>query len=302
VLNYIEKFIFAREKVMYRKILHYIIAICCISIFGCAQNETILGNRNESISQIKNYQEALAPDFQFLGRVKGTGKAEWSYRLRGATLESESLLYGRMSNGNVEKGMIVRTYKIRGESDALVSSFFAKNEHIIDSGSIEIAGRTIPYDLLAEQDIFDRDEKKLVDSKGLIMKNCYLVKDYRVDLGRLFDKSRSQILFIDSVHAGKTGLDCMQLTENMLPAKDNKSLFSEFNQQADTYVNMLLAGKTAEKSATDKRVAKESGTEVPVSGTTELESKLSTLKKLLDNGLITQSDYEKKKAELLEKF
>ena len=287
---------------MYRKTRYYMTALCCIAIIGCAQNKILLDNGDESISEIENLREALAPDLQFLGKVKIAEKAGSVTRPRGASLTSESLVYGRVSEDNVlEKGMIIRTYEILGESGNILDDLFTKNDTIIDSGTMRIAGRNISYDLLAEQDILEQNERKLTESKGLIVKDCYFVKDYRVNLKGLLDKSKSQILFFDTIDTGRADLACMQLAHNVPQGKDTLPL-SEFNRQADASLKILLEGKPDVKNSSGEGAVLESDVGSPASGTTELERKLSTLKKLLDKGLITQTDYEKKKSELLEEF
>jgi len=271
-------------------------------MFGCAQTRLLLESEDESISHIKNHREALAPEFQFLGKVRGPEKAAWSSRLRGATLQSESLVYGGVSDDQiVERGIIVRTYKILGESDELLHDLFTDNTHVIDSGSMEVAGKDFSYDLLAKQDVLARNERNVMGSKGLIMKDCYLVKEYRSNVRGFLDKSKTQILYFDATHLDQTGSECVQLFKDVPIEQDSPTLLG-FTREADRYFTMLLGGKPAEKSTADKQTTMDSDQEEPGSGTTEIERKLTTLKNLLDKGLITEGDYEKKKAELLEEF
>lgn len=287
---------------MYRKSFYNILAMCCILFFGCAQTKTLLNEENESISLIKNHQEALTPSLKFIGKVIGGEDPMLSTILRGASLKSESLVYGHVTENNViEQGMIIRTYRIYGESDTPLDDLLRVNNHVIDSGNMEIAHKQIMYDMLAEQDILKQNEKDLIGSKGLSIQDCYLVKYYRVDHSGFLDKNRSQIVFFDSTYLEKIDHDCIHLTKKPLPEQDTLQ-FNEFNRQADSYLRTLLEGKAAERIEAGSQASMSPGSETPDSGPTEIERKLSTLKILLDKGLITQSDYEKKKSELLENF
>ncbi|MDT8272976.1 MAG: SHOCT domain-containing protein [Desulfomonilia bacterium] len=278
------------------------VALCCLAMLGCAQTRIPLESEDESISHIKNHREALAPDLQFLGKVRGAEKAAWSSRLRGATLQSESLVYGSVSDNQVvERGIIVRTYKILGESDELLHDLFTDNTHVIDSGSMEVAGKDFSYDLLAKQDVLARNERNLMGSRGLIIKDCYLVKEFRSNMRGFFDKSKSHILYFEATHLDQTGSECVHLFKDV-PTEQYSAALLTFTQEADRYLTMLLGGKPAVESAADKQTTMDSDQGEPGSRRTEIERKLTTLKNLLDKGLITEGDYEKKKAELLEEF
>jgi hypothetical protein len=291
------------EHAMWKKLIPISFIIYSLTMFGCASGKLFMEHDDESLSLIKNYQDALEPEFQFLGKVKGAANADWQSISRDASFESESLLYGKVGNKNiVEKGVIIRTYKIRGESANQLAKFFPKNKHILDSGDISIAGKDYSYDLFAMQDILELNEKKIIADKSLLIKDCYLVKEYRGDVKSIINKSKSRMLYFDAVDTGQTDVQCKQLADpNTLSEKD-KSRLRDFSHHSDEYIFKLLNGKSIVDMSASKPVQGKAADEKMVVETTEIEKKLSALKILLDKGLITQSDYDKKKAELLDNF
>jgi len=292
---------------MQKKLLYCVIVFCCMAAGGCAQNQLLnmSGRSDESISTIKNYQDVLTPEFRFLGKVAGAARADWSSTVQGgSTFESESLLYGQVGDGNIiTRGLIVRTYKVRGEAADRLPGPVSSKSDALGSGTVKITGRTLAYELMAESNFLQRHEAKIIHDKGYTMSACYLVKAYSGKLAGFFEKATSHIIYFENSEDGQAGISCARLAESVVLSADQKMLMNEFGVRGDTTVGTLLGGGAAPETAVAETSAPtKTDVAVPTTGTTELERKLSTLKKLLDKGYITQEDYDKKKLELLENF
>jgi len=289
---------------MRKRVLFYLIIFCCVTALGCAKVQPFGESDDELILPIQNYQDALEPEIQFLGKVEGAVKADWHGITRGAPLESESVVYGHIGSGNVvEKALIVRTYKIRGESDTLLPDLMIRNKHLLDSGTVEIASKRLIYKLLIDQGGVGENEKKLISDKGLVISGCYLLKAYSGKLTGVFEKSKSHILYFERIDAGQTGVECRELiqTEGTL-LEMGKPLINNFTAKADACVGKLLGVETDVERVAGEQTSKKTDDAAPFEGTSVLERKLNTLKNLLDKGLITQDDYDRKKLKLLEDF
>jgi hypothetical protein len=289
-------------------VYHYMKKIACsvmalisaVAFVCCAQCRAVLGSSDQPIAPVANYRDALKPDLQFLGKVSAPVKAGWESEHSDARLESESLVYGQAeSGGTIEKLLVIRTYQVRGESSMVLPELDLDRQPVLDSGTVSVSSTQFAYTLLPGQGSIGQDERELIGSKGYSMAGCYLLKAYsgRLKTG-LFAKTVSHILYFEGTGAGSTGAACTQFIQS----QDNKRLVNGFSAAADGYVGTLIStaekGKSVSKETTDEMVLPE----MPARRASELERKLTTLKGLLDKGMITQEDYNKKKEKLLEDF
>jgi hypothetical protein len=236
--------------------------------------------------------------------VKGAEKADWQSKMRGAPFESESMVYGHIGNGNVvEKALIIRTYEIRGASATLLPDLILKNKHLLNSGTVKIASKELKYTIAIDQGEVEKNEKKLISDKGLVFSDCYFLKAYSGRLPGIFKKSISHILYFEKPGAGRTGVECKNLiqTDGLL-SEMGKTLLSDFTVKADACVSKFLGVNNIGKSVAAEPTPEKSTAETPLEGASEIERKLTTLKSLLDKGLIVQDDYDRKKLKLLEDF
>lgn len=294
-----------KPRCFLKKVFLYLaILSCSAALTGCAQYLALMDSNDKSLAPIENYQNALEPDLRFLGKVSAPVQAGWESNCNDASLENESIVYGEAgSEGTIRKLLVVRTYKVRGKDSMVLPRLDLDRLPLLDSGSVRIASRQFDYKLLLDQGTIGKDEKKLIGSKGLSTTGCYFLKTYsgRLETG-LFVKSVSHILYYESVDASNQGAACRQLIES--PAV--KNLVNDFSATADGLVRKLISTGSTSGGASENDIGKAPGEkinpEIPAQGQDELERKLTTLKGLLDKGLITQEDYDRKKEELLEDF
>jgi len=292
------------EDGMKKKVLYYLTALFFVTAMGLAEHQPAWGawgSSNQLLTPIDDFQYILQPDLHFLGKGRAPLKADWESTSMGARLESESLFYGQIgNNGAVEKLLIIRTYEIKGGSSVLLPDLDFRNKTLLGSGTQKIAEKEFSYKLLVDQGMIEKTELDLIRKKGLVMSDCYFLKAYSGKLMGFFQKSKSQILYLERIGNGKTGAACVQSVRAEDP------VVKDIAARADKYFGKLLGAKDSGKSTPETPVVQKPAAEKPVEKSIEksdeLERKLGTLKNLLDKGLITQEDYNKKKQQLLEGF
>ncbi len=283
---------------MQKKSIYALIALCLIMAWGCA---------HEQLTPAPDRAGTL-DDLTFIGSVKGAESADWSSRTQGATLTSESLIYGDIGSGEVlTRGIIVRTYSVRGASADFLPILFADSKGVFDAGSIRIEGNQYKYALVTDSTILRRNEQTFIDSKGYTTSECYLIKGYSGRLAGLLDKSKTHILYFERIpDAAHGGISCAQRGGPDSLSPTQRVTLSEFGARGDAYVRTFRgAGKVKEETAVSTEPVREkTAVTVPAQEKTEtqIERKLRTLKGLLDKGLITKEDYNGKKQELLKNF
>lgn len=247
-----------------------------------AYTHPLSAGSSKPMTPIENYQSALQPDMRFLGKTAAPVKADWSSVSSGAVMEGEALVYVQTGSGNVvEKALIVRTYQIRGGPSTLIPDLDLGNTTLLHKGTTEIGSKDFSYAVLIDQGLIEGPEKKLIKNKGLLMHDCYLHKTYSGKLMDFFQKSKSQILYLERINNCRSA--------NQMEAK----VMNDFSARGDSYLRTLLG--VSPSTALRK-------SEMHPGKDDTLETKLTTLKKLLDAGLITKEDYQKKKTQLLDEF
>lgn len=274
----------------------YYFSCILVVMLGLANANIVLGSASMPIAPIENYQSALQPDLRFLTKIEAPVPADWSSRAVGAVMESESIIYVDTGVGSaVEKGIIIRTYQIRGGPKDIIPDMDFRNKAILAKGTSRIASKDFSYAILIDQGLIDQNEIKSIKDGGLLVPDCKIVKVYRGKLLGYFQKSKSQIIYFERIKNTETPSAC----NNMTPSETDMKSFSD---RADVYFRQLLSVKDNEITTANETTAKKPKSEVSIGKDNDLEKKLSTLKNLLDKRLITQEDYEKKKAKLLEEF
>lgn len=277
-------------------------AFLCVVAVGCANMKSFVSNGSGLMAPIENHESVLRPDFQFLGKVKSPLKAGWhkgQSGLDGLMMDGESVVYGQFGAGGVlEKAILVRTYEIRGASEDLLPDIDFQRLKVLGSATQTIADHDLSSTLLIGHAPISLDEKRTIGHDKISTSDCYLIKTYSGKLKSYFIKSKSHIFYLEKIDKGnEADASC----KHVAIGKDDPRI-SDFSERADQYVVKLLGASGVAKTVS----ADPSGKKTDAGGTLEesgdLEHKLSTLKSLLDKGLITPEEYHQKKMKLLENY
>ena len=200
-------------------------------------------------------------------------------------------------------------------------------EKVLEAGKVRIEDKssdegflssTEPYryGIFTGSRVLLENEASHIAAKGITIPGCLLVKtlEKATNLG---NKSRLQILYFEDI--GNSA--CAALTEVSTPSEDQKALITSFVSRSNASLQFMAteeSGKserfitaqpTKERREPPAVQAEETiapAAQADVAKPVErverpgIGSKLHLLKGLLDDGLITQEDYDRKKQELLD--
>lgn len=319
-----------------KKALYVIVAIASAFIFGCAAN---MDSMRGELDQLQTKREVrnnifyssspavklkLAPELVFKGEAREK-KDETQQQGRTSDpmeyiFESASYLFEQTGDdGTLRRGVLIRIYRVMGNPEQEVPEMFPRTWRPLETGSMKILKDDYTYRVLACPHVLLQREREIPSNQGSV--GCFLAKglERRAGFG---NKSRVQIIYFEPLPQGMpcdTWRDVNNLSQEQKAILDGfidrsyqgirfmkkDSVIDTTSRYVDK-VDMDGGDTTTRYTAPQKAVETPKPVVTPAPAAPEtgaesaVEKRLKTLKKLLDKGLITPEDYEKKKAQILE--
>lgn len=314
---------------MRHKVLFIGTVLCLIAFAGCAEVEKFQPTRSvgdniffsSSNPQIKM---KVNPELTYLGMTEMTleESREGGLRLNIDDAEVNSRQFSYLfakttASQRLQKGVVIRLSVITGDPNQWSPDLLTGAENVLEAGKIQIEDKSSPDGILASKEpyrygIFTGSEVLLgneashIAAKGITMPGCLLVKTLEKTTS-LGNKSRMHILYFEDIGSEA----CTALTGASTPSEDQRALITSFIGRSNSAIQFMAAegddagqrlisaptrAEQEEPPAVKEATAKPAGEEERP----DIASRLHTLKGLLEEGLITKEDYEKKKQELLD--
>jgi hypothetical protein len=303
--------------------------LCLIAFAGCAEVDKFQPTRSVGdnvffSSSNPQIRMKVNPDFTYLGMTEMTHEANREGGLRPALDDDEansrqfSYLFAKTTDAKrLVKGVVIRLSIITGDPNQWSPDLLLGAENVLEAGKIRIEDKSSAEGILAIKepyrygiftgtDILLRNEASHITAKGITIPGCLLVKtlEKATSLG---NKSRMHILYFEDIGSEA----CTALTKASTPSENQRALITSFIGRSNSAIQFMAAeeGEKGQRLITSPTVTeqeehpavKEAAAKPVEKGEkTDIGSRLHTLKGLLDEGLITKEDYERKKRELLD--
>jgi len=243
------------------------------------------------------------PEMQYLGSVKldKTYKNTLNTRVKEmdeSSFQATSYIFGQFNaDKKLVKAVIVRSLLSNGDPNQVFHDFYPGLSIPLDSGKMKILEEEYQYSLFAQQYFFAEEEKDLIRAASL--PSCYLVKkiENRIGFG---NKSKLQIFYLEDPGLSQ----CNELNPASL-TEQQKQLIQGFTDRSFQNIRFMKTPKQTvdttsryvdqEQTATPSKPVQSA----PADKAQIMEEKLKTLKDLHDKNLITDEEFNKKKAEIL---
>jgi hypothetical protein len=226
-------------------------------------------------------------------------------------MESASYIFGQNGeDGKINRGVVIRIYYLMGNPDQIVPDMFPEDLRTLEEGTMKILEDKYEYVTLACNNLFLKRERNLISPQTA--SGCFLAKglDGRVGFG---NKSRLQIIYFELLpqdmpcgawnNADNLSEQQKTLLGNFIESSYSSIRFMKKERIIDTTSKYVDREELEKGEATSKYVdSPEENFPVVTDKSSEIEEKLRTLKKLLEKDLITVEEYEKKKADILDKL
>lgn len=222
--------------------------------------------------------------------------------------QADSYLFVQTDPGKrIAKGVLIRMLVTHGDpSQPIPEVFTRENQNILESGETKILKDTYHYEVYTEPELFVPKERGLL--KGIRVPRCLLVKQLWIKAG-LGNKSRIQVLYFEDPSSVCGTRSCGTCLARKDRTEEQKRYFQEFTDRSYASIRFQET-KTVEDSTSryvdtvpKGRPAPSYEQAPPVAESAEtLERRLEALKRLRDKNLISEEDFEKKKADLLKEL
>jgi len=320
-----------------KKVLYGIVAIALVFIFGCAAERDSM---RAELVQLQTKREVrdnvfyssspavkvkLPPGLVFKGEARE--KKDDFQQQQGRTsdpmeciFESASYLFEQTGDdGSLRRGVLIRIYRVMGNPEQEVPEMFPRAWKPLETGSMKILKDDYTYRVLACPHVLLRRERAIPSNHCAA--GCFLAKGLERRAG-FCNKSRVQIIYFEPLPQGMP-CDTWRNVNNL--SQEQKTILAGFIDRSYQGIRFMKKDSVIDTTsryvdkvdmdggdATTRYTAPPKAVEtpkpvvapVPVAPETGAESavekRLETLKKLLDKGLITPEDYDRKKAQILE--
>ncbi len=262
---------------------------------------------NQLSSSFPELKVKVDPALSYLGSSEVSGKdAPVPPNKRDLQDSTSSYLFGNLDPaGILQKGVLIRLTVVRGDPskarDALSTS---RAKAPLDSGAVKILDDVYDYLLYTSTALLFEEERILFTGSTA---PCYLVKLLEKKAG-LGNKSHVQIYYFENASPECSNSACEACLQGSGDESRRKQVLGGFDGRSYEAISFMEPKKIFD--ATSRYVKPEDGEKAPAEvmppvtetgGHPEgIENRLKVLKDLLDKNLITQEDYEKKKAAILE--
>jgi hypothetical protein len=311
---------------MDRKLIFRIVATWIILIFsvGCQTldknigKDLNLGNlqlqrtveNNVFSSSFPEIKIKVSPELQYLGTVQLDQSEKYSLNTRikdvnQSSFDASSYFFGQFNEDNkIAKGILIRTLVVRGDPNQFIQSKL-RIENLLDSGKMKILDEEYQYNLFTQQNLLTEEERKLLKTDSA--PSCSLVKEIKSKAG-IGNKSSMQIYYFEDISKLTKGAVCKDSLNEKSLTEEQKQFIQGFTERSFKSIRIMRTSQPVD--TTSKYVDQESKEENAVKPIQDkaspkdqtIETKLKSLKDLHDKNLITDEDYNKKKAELLKEL
>ncbi len=246
------------------------------------------------------------PEMTYLGSVRldKTYKNTLNTRakeLEDSSFQASSYIFGQFNaDRRLVKAVVIRSLLASGDPNQVFPVFYPGVMITLDSGKMRILEEEYRYSLSAQQYFFAEEEKGLIGAASL--PPCYLIKKIENTMG-FGNKSKLQIFYLED--AGLSG--CDELNPASL-TEQQKQVIQGFTDRSFRNIRFMQPPK--QTVDTTSRYVDQEQTAVPPKPAQNapadkaqlMEEKLRTLKDLHDKNLITDEEFNKKKAEILKEL
>ena len=204
----------------------------------------------------------------------------------------------------ITRGVLIRMLVAHGDPSQDVPEIFTKtSKNILESGEMKILKETYQYDLYTEQELFVPKERALLRNSRV--PPCLLVKRLSIKAG-LGHKSRVHVIYFEDASTACGNRPCGTCLASKNRSAEQKQFLREFTDRSFASIRFLET-KTVEDTTSryvdgvPKAQPAPAGM-APVYGPSKadtVEKRLEALKRIYEKNLISQEEYEKKKAEIL---
>ncbi len=322
-----------------KKALYGITAIMIVFIFGCAAEMDSIKAEIDQLQTKREFRDnifysssppvklKLPPEFVFRGETREKRDSD---RLRTHSsdpmeyiFESASYLFEQTGDDGVfKRGVLIRIYRVMGNPEQEVPDMFSRVWKPIETGSMKILKDDYTYRVLTCPHILLPREREIPSTHG--KSECFLAKGLERAAG-FGNKSRVQIIYFEPLPQG-TQCDAWKNVNDLSP--EQKTILAGFIDRSYQGIRFMKSDSVLDTTSryvdkvdmdggdattrytspqkpaetpSEPAVTQEPTPAVPEAGTEmTVETRLEMLKKLLDKGLITPEDYEKKKVQILE--
>lgn len=314
---------------MVRKVFFILTLACLIALLGCAEIDKFQQTRSvrDNVffsSSNPQIRMKVSPDFTYLGMTEETHGKNRQGGLHPAIDDDEvnsrqfSYLFTKTTaTRELVKGVVIRCCIITGDPNQWSPDLLSGAGNVLEAGKINIEDKSSPdgilsskkpyrYGIFTASEVFLRNETFLITGRGIAIPGCLLVKTLEKSTG-LGNKSLMHIIYFEDIGRGT----CSALANASTLSDDQTELIGSFIGRSNAAIQFMAseeAGGMQRLIAAPPAPEQKESPAVPTVDTTPAErgdlpdigSKLHTLKQLLNEGLITQEDYERKKQELLD--
>jgi hypothetical protein len=250
----------------------------------------------------------INPELEYLGDAQfsqSTDKQTRMQNLNENIFSEHSYLFGQLDeNRRLLKGVLIRTMVMRGDPNQAVNEQFFTMENPLDSGNMKILDEDYKYDLYTQQNLFTDEEKTLLSQSSI--PPCILVKKLESKAG-IGNKARLQIAYFEDISNTK-GLACKEALSARDLTGEQRQFVQAFTDRSYQSVRFLktkvdTTSKYVDSDAKDTEAVKAPAPQdTGASKVQTIENRLKTLKDLHDKNLITNEEYEMKRAKILKEL
>jgi hypothetical protein len=311
------------ENEMKNKAIYPLIIISFFMLTGCGTFEKKLGivqlqnqasvENNLFSSSFPELKLQMNRELKYLGSVQIGEKGESRTTARTDSYDNmadaTAYLFGQMDpRKRITRGVLIRRLVMHGDpSQALPEIFTQTHENTLESGEMKILKAEYQYKLYTEQELFTEQEKELL--KNIRVPSCFLVKQLAAREG-FGNKSQAHVLYFEDASNTCEKQPCGACLNPNRRTEDQKQFIQGFTDRSFASIRFLQT-KTVEDTTSryvdtvPKAQTAPPVTAPPVSEPAKAdtaEKRLEALKRLYEKNLISQEDYEKKKAEILKEL
>ncbi len=262
---------------------------------------------NVLISDSPALKLKIGSEFVYKGKIEQGGEMHGARNYRDPTQDNLArcthVFVQESAGGQFARGIVVRLYTVGGDPLKMTTALHPCAPDELDSGMVAIGDEAYASRIfLTGRELFRDGEGALISGT-----RCFVVQSLERAAG-FGNKSRIQILYLEPAMAVLVDQGCSpaaypgrltQAQEHALAGFRDRSLASlQFPGQGPP----RQEGSTSVRRADTPAPAASDGPPAVLSQPDPLATKLRLLKDLREQDLITQEDYDRKKAELLDEF
>ena len=305
---------------MYRNFALFVAVIGIVMAYGCAEFKQMQAGLDQfqmngevrgNVFTLKSARLELTVDNELrhaatLKEERAPGKNSFENDVLENTTQYVSHIFVDAEGSSaVKRGVIIRTRTTIGNPNQVVDPLLPHPRYELFSGTTKILGDEYNSYAAASDNLFTEQEQRTL-SAGTVS-GCFLVKGLERDFS-VGNKSLLQILYFERIASIDGEQSCSNWQNPGSVTAEQEKYLSAFLDRSYQGIRFVKGGEATD--ATEKYVdqvqPKETPAEpqpaAPAQKGGDIEKRLEILKDLRDKNLITQEEYERKKAEILQEL